>query len=84
MMKSLNDSCRSRRRRSTRRAAALGQVAAADAEVRDMQRRADAAAAVESQLREEWRRVNAEYDDLRASGELLGQEEVGPLVGPTE
>ena len=23
-------------------------------------------------------------DDLRASGELLGQEEVGPLVGPAE
>ena len=48
---------------SSRRAAAVGQVAAADAEVRDMQRRAEAAAVVESQLREAWRRVNAEHDD---------------------
>ena len=45
-----------------RRTAALGQVAAADAEWRDLQSRADAAAAEESRLREEWQRISAEHE----------------------
>jgi KAP family P-loop domain len=45
-----------------RRTKALGQVAAADAEWRELQSRTDAAEAEESRLREEWQRISAEQE----------------------
>ena len=45
-----------------RRADALAQVAAHDREWRALQSQADAAAAEESRLRDEWRRITAEHD----------------------
>jgi hypothetical protein len=44
-----------------RRVRALGEVAAADAEWRDLRSRADAAAAEESRLRADWQRIDAEH-----------------------